>query len=125
MKPAIDIPLEPRRSLPVDSGQQTQNADVQAALFGAFAVRRLFGVGTTPQTVAYDAPSKYVTVYGDGQKTWVQLGSSLDVFTAIPNESKHQVRLPRQGVQTVTVKSDTSTCDITLVFHDDPIKIWG
>lgn len=125
MSKSINLPLEPKRIPPVDSGQETQPAAIQAPLFGAFAVRRLFGVGTTPQTIAFDVLTQYVTVYGDGQKTWVQLGSGMDLFNAIPNESKHQVRLPRQGIQTVTVKSDTSTCDITIVFHDDPIKIWG
>lgn len=93
-------------------------------VYGAFVIKNINGT-TTPQKVDCDVPADYVSVFGDTQGIFMQLGSSLDDGAKIHANTNTEILIPLQGYRSVMVATDTSTSLIHVIFHDDPIHIWS
>jgi hypothetical protein len=109
---------------PIRSGAIMADGVATPRRFGAFFARSLTA-NATPQPVNFDAPVSYVTVYANGQDCWVQLGSSMDNLSRILVPNKQGTLLPMQDYRSIMIATIAGTCLVQVIFHDEPIRIWG
>lgn len=90
--------------------------------YGVFSVFNFTGV-TSVMTSRRDVKCQYVTVRCD-QTFQAQLGESVDTNGSLPGAANQGVLFPCQGFSEVSVLPSASA-RVTIVWHDDPIRIWG
>jgi hypothetical protein len=89
--------------------------------YGIFRVRNYTGV--TQVTDRFDSESKYVSVFATvGGRA--QLGLSYDTGGSLPIVANTGITLPAQAARAITVALSSSG-NVTIVWHDDPLRIWG
>lgn len=107
---------------PLGQSEETEVGKPLTPSYGVFSVFNFSGV-TTVITSRRDVKCKYVTVRCD-QTFQAQLGESVDTNGSLPGAANQGVLFPCQGFSEVSVLPSASA-RVTVIWHDDPIRIWG